>query len=176
VVYGRRRTVIFFPVIAYLAGLGTYRCLAAQRIMLSITQALAIQQLIVAGKPDGDFFGIDSIKFAVSYYAITITLNIVLTVFICIRLSRMSKWFTRTLGKANGKVYSTAAAILVESAAPYSILGLMYLIPFSRQDGIAILFGQLWSKMSVSSTFRNACECENSLIILEGNRSVTHYP
>ncbi|KAF9562253.1 hypothetical protein CPC08DRAFT_634288 [Agrocybe pediades] len=130
-VYGRRSVVVVFPIIAYIAGL-----------------VLAIQQLVVAGKPDGDFFGLDSIKFAVSYYSITITLNIVLTVFICMRLSTMSKWFTNTLGKENGKVYSTAAAMLVESAAPYSILGLMYLIPFSRQDGIGILFGQLWSKMS----------------------------
>ncbi|KDR85990.1 hypothetical protein GALMADRAFT_54226 [Galerina marginata CBS 339.88] len=130
-VYGRRPAFIAIPGVLYLAGLG-----------------LAINQLLVAGEPHGNFFGPESVKFAVSYYTITISLNIVLTVFICVRLSRVSNHFSRTLGRENAKVYTGAAAILVESAALYSILGIMYLIPYSLHNGTGILFGQLWSKMS----------------------------
>lgn len=61
----------------------------------------------------------------------------------------MSRRFAKSLGEENARVYTGAAAILVESAAPYSILGIMYLIPYSLQNGTSILFGQLWSKMSV---------------------------
>lgn len=43
-----------------------------------------------------------------------------------------------------------AASILIESAALYSLSGILYLVPFSLQYGTGILFGQIWSKMSVS--------------------------
>ncbi|PPR02747.1 hypothetical protein CVT26_009458 [Gymnopilus dilepis] len=130
-VYGRRRVSIALPIIAYVAAVG-----------------LAIQQLIVSGSPHGNFFGTESVKFAVSYYSITISLNILLTISICARLLQMSRRFTKSLGEENARVYTGAAAILVDSAAPYSVLGILYLIPFSMQNGLGILFGQLWSKMS----------------------------
>jgi hypothetical protein len=47
------------------------------------------------------------------------------------------------------------AAILIESAAPYSLVGLMFLIPYARQSGTAIVFGQVWAKMTVSAF----CDC-----------------
>ncbi|KAF8902250.1 hypothetical protein CPB84DRAFT_1679001 [Gymnopilus junonius] len=130
-VYGRRGAAVILPVLAYLAAFG-----------------LAIEQLVVAGRPHGNFFEGESVKFATAYYSITISLNILLTISICVRLVRMSRRFARSLGQENGRVYTGAAAILVESAAPYSVLGLMYLIPYSLQNDTGILFGQLWSKMS----------------------------
>ncbi|PPQ89971.1 hypothetical protein CVT25_009611 [Psilocybe cyanescens] len=134
-VYGRNLGVILVPTFAYIVG-------------FVFPEALAIQQLVLAGKPHGDFFGKDSVRFAVAYYTITICLNIVVTIFICVRLFRLSRRFSSTLGRENGQVYGGAAAILIESAAPYSLLGMMYLVPFSLQYGTGILFGQLWSKMS----------------------------
>lgn len=47
-------------------------------------------------------------------------------------------------------MYTGAIAILVESSALYSALGIMYLVPYSMGVPIADLFGQLWTKTSVS--------------------------
>ena len=47
-------------------------------------------------------------------------------------------------------MYTSAVAILVESSALYSVLGIIYLVPYALGAPIADLFGQLWTKMSVS--------------------------
>lgn len=47
-------------------------------------------------------------------------------------------------------MYTGAVAILVESSALYSVFGIMYLVPFALGAPIADVFGQLWTKMSVS--------------------------
>lgn len=81
---------------------------------------------------------------------ITVCLNIVLTGLICGRLLRVSKLVSSSLGKESAKMYTGAIAILVESSALYSAFGIMYLVPYALDAPIADLFGQLWTKMSVS--------------------------
>lgn len=80
---------------------------------------------------------------------ITVSLNIVLTGLICGRLIRVSKRVSSALGKESARIYTSAAAILVESSAMYSVAGIVYLVPYALELPIADLFGQLWTKMSV---------------------------
>ncbi|KAF8815711.1 hypothetical protein BYT27DRAFT_7079105 [Phlegmacium glaucopus] len=134
VVYSKSFAVVAVPLVAYITAF-----------------ALAIVQVVMSGEPNGNFFGVDVVKIAVSYYTITISMNIVLTILICIRLIRMSKYISNVLGEEAASVYTSAAAILVESAAFYSAAGIMYLIPYGLQIDLCILFGQLWTKMSVIS-------------------------
>lgn len=110
---------------------------------------LAVIQVVVSGEPDGNFFGIKTIEIGVSYYAISICMNIVLTVLICVRLLRVSKQISSVLDEEAASAYTSAAAILVESAAFYSASGIMFLIPYALQLQVGILFGQIWTKMSV---------------------------
>ena len=111
---------------------------------------LAVIQVVISGEPNGNFFGIETIKIGVSYYAISICMNIVLTVLICARLLQASKRITGILDEEAARVYTSVAAILVESAAFYSASGIMFLIPYAMQLQVGILFGQIWTKMSVS--------------------------
>ena len=110
-------------------------------------------QVVVSGEPNGNFFGIKTIEIAVSYYAISICINIILTVLICARLLRASKQISSILGEEVATAYTSSAAILVESAAFYSASGIMFLIPYAMQLQVGILFGQIWTKMSVSLVF-----------------------
>ena len=119
---------------------------------------LAVIQVVVSGQPDGNFFGIQTIKIGVSYYAISICMNIVLTVLICVRLLQASKQIAGILEEEAAAVYTSAAAILVESAAFYSASGIMFLIPYAMQLQVGILFGQIWTKMSVSLS-HNLYDC-----------------
>ena len=107
-------------------------------------------QVITSGMPNGNFFGRESAKFATAFYVITVSLNIILTILICIRLLRVSNRVSGALGEESAKVYTSAIAILVESAALYSASGIMYLVPFALNLPIADFFGQFWTKMSVS--------------------------
>ncbi|KAF9476010.1 hypothetical protein BDN70DRAFT_882972 [Pholiota conissans] len=131
VIYGSKYIVIAFPVLAYLAGL-----------------SLAIIELVIAGKPGGNFFHGKSINFGTPYYTITISLNIIITLLIVSRLLKLGKAVSRALGRDSAKMYTSVAAMLVESAAPYSAVGVMFLIPYAMGNPIAISFGQVWAKIA----------------------------
>jgi len=131
-VYSSRFVVLAAPLAAYITAF-----------------VFAVIQVVVSGEPDGNFFGIKTIKIGVSYYAISISMNIVLTILICVRLFRLSKQISDILGEDVARAYTSAAAILVESAAFYSASGVMFLIPYAMQLEVGILFGQIWTKMSV---------------------------
>jgi len=113
--------------------------------------ALAIIQLVVSGTPGGNFFNGKTIDFGTPYYTLTIVLNIVITTLICLRLFYFSRRIKHILGPDGAKTYTGIAAILIESAAPYSLVGLMFLIPYAKQSGTAIAFGQVWAKMTCLS-------------------------
>lgn len=131
VIWGSNIWVMILPGFAYLAAL-----------------ALAIIELVIAGEPGGNFFGTKTRNFGISYYTITIGLNIIVTVLICVRLLRLSNAITRVLGRDSARMYTNIATILIESAAPYSLVGIMWLIPYALQSGTAIGFGQVWAKLT----------------------------
>lgn len=123
--------IMIFPVLAYLAGF-----------------ALAIIELVIAGKPGGDFFGGRTINFGTPYYTITIGLNIFVTILISVRLLRLSKAISQVLGRDSSRMYTNVVAILAESAAPYSLVGIMFLIPYAMGNDTSIGFGQVWAKLT----------------------------
>ena len=63
---------------------------------------LAVIQVVVLGQPNGNFFGIETIKICVSYYAISIYMNIILTLLICSHLLCASKEMSGILDKEAG--------------------------------------------------------------------------
>lgn len=112
--------------------------------------ALSIIELVTAGKPGGNFFGGRTINFGTPYYAITISLNVIVTILISVRLLRLSRAISKVLGRDSSRMYTNVVAILAESAAPYSIVGLMFLIPYAMGSDISIGFGLVWAKLTVS--------------------------
>ncbi|KAF9528134.1 hypothetical protein CPB83DRAFT_854964 [Crepidotus variabilis] len=131
VIYGSRFTIIVVPGLAYLAAL-----------------ALAIIELVIAGEPGGNFFHGKAASFGVPYYALTISLNVIVTLLICFRLWKLGSVVSKALGRESAKMYTSVASILVESAAPYSMVGLMFLVPYALGSGTAIGFGQVWAKLA----------------------------
>lgn len=111
---------------------------------------MAIIELVIAGKPGGNFFGGRTINFGLPYYSITIGLNIVVTALISFRLLRLSRAISRVLGGDSSRIYTNLVTILVESAAPYSIIGIVFLIPYGMGSDTFIGFGQVWAKLTVS--------------------------
>jgi len=113
--------------------------------------ALAVCQLISSGVPGGDFFAGKAVNFGVPYYAMSIGLNILLTGLVCGRLVYLSRSVMNAMGSAgteNARLYTGLMTIMVESAAPYSLLGILYLVPYALGSEIAIAFGQVWAKMT----------------------------
>jgi hypothetical protein len=131
IIYSSNYWVIAFPILAYIAAF-----------------ALAIIELVVAGKPGGNFFHGKTINFGVPYYTITISLNIIVTALICVRLLRLGRAVSKAIGRESARMYTSVATMLIESAAPYSMVGIMFLIPYAMGSGTAIGFGQVWAKLT----------------------------
>ena len=92
--------------------------------------------------PGGFFFGHKAINFGTPYYSLTISLNIIVTLFIVYRLRSMAGTVRATMGEEAAKLYTGIAAVLVESAAPYSVMGIILLVPYARDSLISVALGQ----------------------------------
>ncbi len=99
--------------------------------------------------PGASIFDANAIDFGTPYYSLTISLNIIVTILICSRLFEMWSRVRKTLSPEHARTYWSVGAILVESAAPFSVFGIMYVVAYSRSSPTAILFAQLWGKFTV---------------------------
>ena len=111
---------------------------------------MAILEIYTSALPGGNFFSRKSINFVLPYYTISIGLNVLLTSMIVRRVIYLARQVRRTLGEEAGKMYTSAMAILIESAAMYSITGFMTIIPYGLNADTSIAFGQVWAKLAVS--------------------------
>lgn len=115
----------------------------------NISTALAILEIYVSAVPGGYFFSRASINFGLPYYTISIALNVILTCGIVGRVVYFSRLLRPTLSSASLQVYTGVTAILIESAALYTVVGFMTIIPYGLNAPTSVAFGQVWTKFAV---------------------------
>ncbi|KAI0649025.1 hypothetical protein C8Q79DRAFT_488197 [Trametes meyenii] len=111
--------VVIFPLLVFLA-----------------STAMSILTLFQSSRPDADLWSQTTVQFSVPYFSISIGLNIMLTLLLVIRLLCMSSYIGRTIGPAHGKTYISVAAMLLESATPYAVTGLIFIITYARNSNV----------------------------------------
>lgn len=111
---------------------------------------LGIIQLVSAFTPGGHFFSGKAVDFGVPYYSILIGMNVTVTLLICGRLAYLSKQVLAALGPENARLYTSVAAVMVESAAPYTISGVIFLALYAQGNLASAAVGQVWAKLTVS--------------------------
>jgi hypothetical protein len=82
---------------------------------------------------------------------LNITINIVFTLLIVIRLLAHRRYIRRTVGTKLGSQYTGLAAMLIESSALYAIVGLLFEILLARNSPISLLFFSPMTQAQVSS-------------------------
>ena len=68
---------------------------------------------------------------------------------IVLRLTMLARTVRETMGDSAARLYTGVAALMVESAAPYAAMGIMFLIPYALGRDVNIGFGQVWAKLTV---------------------------
>ncbi|XP_006453825.1 hypothetical protein AGABI2DRAFT_213298 [Agaricus bisporus var. bisporus H97] len=134
IIWGSKWKIMVIPIMAYLAAF-----------------ALAVVQLVLSGKPGGNFFGKETTVYGTPYYVITIGLNIFVTTMIYGRIQWLIGALSGTRVKRSIKscrLYVSPAGAFIESAALYSIVGILYLVPYATESQTAICFGQIWAKLT----------------------------
>ncbi len=98
--------------------------------------ALSILTLFQASRPESSLWTNTTIVMAVPYFSISVSLNILLTLLLVGRLWYMSERAKRTIGREHAATYTSIATMLVESAVPYAIAGLVFIITYARNSNV----------------------------------------
>jgi len=119
--------VVAFPALLYLASI-----------------SMGIAATIQSGIPGGDFFHGITVNFTTPWLVLTIAFNVITTSMIVFRLFSVSRSMRAVLAKERAEVYTGVIAILVESALPFTLLGIAYLVTYVRGDPEALAFADIW--------------------------------
>ncbi|KAJ7462821.1 hypothetical protein B0H11DRAFT_1735164 [Mycena galericulata] len=107
--------------------------------------AMAILLIYESAIPGASFFSGDSVSFGVPYFWLTISLNIITTSLICGRLLCVRNRVRAILGEQHCHTYTGVVAVLLESALPFTVLGIIYVISYARNSPYSFALLQIWA-------------------------------
>lgn len=91
-----------------------------------------------------------SINWTVPYLCVSLIINIVMTTLIVIRLLLYRRTMVQLLGPGHAIECTTVVAMVIESAAVYTTVALLFLIPFLLQNPVSYTFVQVIGEAQVS--------------------------
>ncbi|KAJ8075615.1 hypothetical protein PM082_021245 [Marasmius tenuissimus] len=135
--------------------LSLYRCYiiwASNRIVVIIpglfflaSTAMAIISLIQSASPGSSLFVGTSLRFYVPWIVLTCSLNVIVTTLIIYRLvSTRLQVRQSTRHKELYRIYTGPVAVLVESALPFSILGVVFAVLVGVGNNVFLIFNAIW--------------------------------
>ena len=143
VIYSMSHWAMAFPCLMYLASIGTCSSLQQANITTLTNNAdvaTAIMYIYqqTATSTLGEVFGI-------SYFSISLSLNVILTLMIVIRLVLHRRNLQKVLGTSDGSsgLYTAIATMLIESYALYAIAFLLYIVPWALGSMVVTLFSPI---------------------------------
>jgi len=95
-------------------------------------------------------------RVAVPWVSLSVGLNVIVTSMICLRLLQMRALARETLSPEMSKMYTSVAAMLIESAAPISIVGTGLIIVAAQNGPLISSFVLVWSVFCVESESSHA--------------------
>ncbi|KAJ7785853.1 hypothetical protein B0H16DRAFT_1206330, partial [Mycena metata] len=128
VIWGSSLKIIALPVVIYFGAM-----------------SMAILLIYESAIPGASFFAGDSVSFGVPYFWMTISLNIITTSLICGRLLAVRNRVRSILGEQYCQTYTGLVAVLLESALPFTVLGIAYVISYARNSPYSFAFLQIWA-------------------------------
>lgn len=131
--------------------LRSYRVLIVPCCLWVSSLVFGILDLIAIGPPNGNFYEGLAARVGLVYFSLTIGLNVITTCLICGRIMFYAKRMRNDLGLEVSKAYFTAVAIIVESALPYTLFGVAFLVSFGIGSETWILFLSLYGMFTCIS-------------------------
>ncbi|KAF8558655.1 hypothetical protein OG21DRAFT_1404750 [Imleria badia] len=105
--------------------------------------------VIIVSQPAQSAIGWMSFSFLFPYLSVSLAINIVICILTVLRLLHHRASISKVLGPGYGLLYASFAAMIVESAAVYSICSLLYLIPYAINSPLANAFMQILGEAQV---------------------------
>ena len=113
---------------------------------------MSILSVFQSSRPTASLWTSTTVQFTVPYFSISIALNILLTLLLVGRLLYMAYNATQTIGRDHSTAYISIATMFVESAAPYAITGLVFIITYARNSNVQNLVLPVLAQIMVCSS------------------------
>jgi hypothetical protein len=91
------------------------------------------------------------IHVGVLWISLSVGLNVIVTSMICFRVLRMRTIVREVLSPDMSRMYTSIVAMLIESAAPFSILGIGLVVTAALKVPLFVAFAYVWSMFCVES-------------------------
>ncbi|KAK7435909.1 hypothetical protein VKT23_015755 [Stygiomarasmius scandens] len=132
-IWGSRFDVIAFPFLIYLA-----------------STSLAIVSAVQSALPGG-FLGHQTTSFAVPWISLTSGLNFILMALIAGRILWTRRNNRALMAPHTAEIYTGVIAIIVESALPYALLGIVLAVLLGKNESAVLVFTSVWGVMGAVS-------------------------
>jgi hypothetical protein len=106
--------------------------------------------LVETANPKQGVFGQLTIDFAICWYVFSISINVMATLAIVGRLLWKRRTINAILGQEHSKAYTGVVTMLVESAAIYSVVGIIFIATYFRRSNAGNLILPFLGNLEVS--------------------------
>ncbi|KAK7041694.1 hypothetical protein VNI00_008983 [Paramarasmius palmivorus] len=127
ILWGSSKRVVVFPLLLFFGAF-----------------SMSILLIYESARPGASFFGGPAVDFGIPYIALTLSVNITVTTLICGRLLTARNQMKSLLGPHHARTYTNIIAMMIESAAPFTVLGIIFAITYALHSSISIAFVQVW--------------------------------
>ena len=115
---------------------------------------MSLMALTESALPNSSFFAATTTDFTVPWLALTCGLNAIVTILISGRIIYYAR-----VASANGtsteraSPHTSVVSVLVESALPFTVLGILCAVYFGKQQAPELAFAVVWGSFVVSKVF-----------------------
>lgn len=110
-------------------------------------------QLVESSRTGSSYFAGLAKNLGIAYTSTIISLEVIVTALICGRIVYAGRKYQRAMGNDVGRTYTSAAAIIVESALLSTLTGIAYLVTFVLGHDLEIFFLSIYVMMTVSAPY-----------------------
>ena len=141
---------------------------------------LVLLKMTLTGMGILSVWGIDinQLPVLVIYFSITLSLNVLLTLMIVVRLVLCSRNIRTAMGHPAGigGLYKTTTTMLIESSALFAVCSLLVVIPAGVYHPIASVFTRILAEIQVRafSRFRSSDRLSHVTMEWAGHRFTSH--
>lgn len=115
-----------------------------------MTLVLVIITIVESALPGAFLLNGAAANFGVPWVSLSVSLNVILTAMICGRLLMMRRMTLSMMTPEMGNMYTGVMSILVESALPFSVVGLGFVVTYAKSSPTSNAFAYVWGMFCVS--------------------------
>ncbi|KAI0262321.1 hypothetical protein BC834DRAFT_393969 [Gloeopeniophorella convolvens] len=131
-IWGSRWYVVILPILMYIT--------SSVLVIITVVSSAAPHAFLLHGRPA---------SFGVPWVSLSVALNILVTALIVARLLYMRALTRELLSPELARTYTSVAALLIESAAPFSLLGIGLVVTEAQGTDVSIAFSYVWGMFCV---------------------------